>query len=68
MLILTRKVGERIMIDDGSVVITVVEIKDGKTVRIGIDAPQERDIHREEVFDALVRDRQRRGISENGDS
>lgn len=68
MLILTRKVGERIMIDDGRVVITVVEIKDGKTVRIGIDAPQEIDIHREEVFDALVRDRQRRGISENGDS
>lgn len=68
MLILTRKVGERIMIDDGRVVITVVEIKDGKTARIGIDAPQEIDIHREEVFDALVRDRQRRGISENGDS
>mgnify|MGYP005814198831 FL=1 len=68
MLILTRKVGERIMIDDGRVVITVVEIKDSKTARIGIDAPQEIDIHREEVFDALVRDRQRRGISENGDS
>lgn len=48
MLVLTRKVGERIHIGEG-VVVTVVRIQ-GDKVRIGIEAPSEVTIHREEVY------------------
>jgi carbon storage regulator len=48
MLVLTRKVGERIHIGDG-IVVTVVRIQNDK-VRIGIEAPAEVAIHREEVY------------------
>lgn len=48
MLILTRKVGERIVINE-NVVIEVLEIK-GHQVRIGIKAPKDISVHREEIF------------------
>lgn len=48
MLILTRRLGETIMIGD-NVNITVLGIK-GHSVRIGIDAPQEVAVHREEIY------------------
>ncbi|MBI4390165.1 MAG: carbon storage regulator CsrA [Nitrospinae bacterium] len=48
MLVLTRKIGESIKIND-DVKITVVEVK-GKNIRIGIEAPKETKIYREEVF------------------
>jgi carbon storage regulator len=48
VLVLTRKVGERIHIGD-EVVITVVRIQNDK-VRIGIEAPHHITVHREEVF------------------
>ncbi len=51
MLVLTRKVGESIIIDD-HIKITIVQIK-GKQIRIGIDAPKETKIHREEVYQAI---------------
>ncbi len=51
MLVLTRKIGESISIDD-NIKITVVQIK-GKQVRIGIDAPKETKIYREEVYTAI---------------
>jgi carbon storage regulator len=51
MLVLTRKLGESITIDD-NIKITVVQIK-GKQVRIGIQAPQDTKIHREEVYVAI---------------
>jgi len=51
MLVLTRKLGESIAIDD-HIKITVVQIK-GKQVRLGINAPQETKIHREEVYQAI---------------
>jgi carbon storage regulator len=51
MLVLTRKTGEGIIIDD-DIKITVVELKGGG-VRIGIDAPREMKIHRQEVFDRI---------------
>ncbi|NDY42270.1 carbon storage regulator CsrA [Dissulfurirhabdus thermomarina] len=48
MLILTRKAGEKITIGD-DIEISVVEIK-GRQVRIGVKAPPELAVHREEVF------------------
>jgi carbon storage regulator len=51
MLVLTRKVGETIAIDD-HIKITVVQIK-GKQVRVGIEAPKETRIHREEIYQAI---------------
>ena len=48
MLVLTRKVGESIRIND-DITVTVVEIK-GKTIRLGIEAGPGTRIHREEVF------------------
>jgi carbon storage regulator len=51
MLVLTRKLGESIVIDD-DVKIVVVQIK-GKQVRLGIKAPVHTKIHREEVYLAI---------------
>ena len=51
MLVLTRKLGESIAIDD-HIKIVVVQIK-GKQVRLGIQAPKETKIHREEVYVAI---------------
>ncbi len=51
MLVLTRKLGESIAIDD-HIKIVVVQIK-GKQVRLGIKAPPETKIHREEVYKAI---------------
>ena len=51
MLVLTRKLGESIAIDD-PLKIVVVSIK-GKQVRLGIKAPKETKIHREEVYKAI---------------
>ncbi len=51
MLILTRKVGETLMIGD-EVNITVLEIR-GNQVRIGINAPKDVAVHREEIYDRI---------------
>jgi len=51
MLVLTRKLGECIAIDD-NIKIRVVQIK-GKQVRLGIEAPRETKIHREEVYESI---------------
>ena len=48
MLILTRKLGESIRIGD-NIKITVSDIK-GKQIRIGIEAPEDIAVHREEVY------------------
>ena len=51
MLVLTRKLGESIAIDD-HIKVVVISIK-GKQVRLGIQAPKETKIHREEVYTAI---------------
>ena len=48
MLVLTRKIGESLRID-GDVIVTIVEVK-GKNIRVGIEAPKETKIYREELF------------------
>lgn len=51
MLVLTRRPGESIVIGQ-NIVVTVIEIKGGQ-VRIGIDAPRDIQVHREEVFEQV---------------
>ena len=51
MLILTRRIGETLMIGD-DVSITVIGVK-GNQVRIGIDAPKDVAVHREEIFNRI---------------
>ncbi len=51
MLVLSRKKNESIVIDD-KIVITVVDVR-GDKVRLGIQAPREVSVHREEVYRAL---------------
>ncbi|MFH6691367.1 carbon storage regulator CsrA, partial [Cellulosimicrobium funkei] len=54
MLVLGRKVGERILVGD-DVVVTVVSVgRDG--VRVGIDAPREVRVHRAEIVDQVAAD------------
>lgn len=48
MLILSRRVGESLMVGD-DVVVTVLGVK-GNHVRIGVDAPREKAVHREEIY------------------
>lgn len=51
MLVLSRRLGERIVID-GGITIQVVEVR-GEKVRIGVVAPQDVAVHREEVYRAI---------------
>lgn len=54
MLILTRHVGESVMIDD-QISVTVITTQGGE-VQIGIDAPRALPIHRQEIHERLVRE------------
>jgi len=51
MLILTRRIGETLMVGD-EVTVTVLGVK-GNQVRMGINAPKEVAVHREEIFDKI---------------
>ena len=51
MLILTRRVGESLIIND-DIAITVLQVK-GNQVRIGIQAPKNVSVHREEIYDRI---------------
>ncbi len=52
MLVLTRRLGEKITINNGEIEITVVQIK-GKQIRLGIKAPEGTTIHRKEIQEEI---------------
>ncbi len=63
MLILTRRVGETLMIGD-EITVTVLGVK-GNQVRIGVNAPKDVAVHREEIFERI---KQEKSEPRDGDS
>lgn len=53
MLVLTRSIGERLIIGDGEICLHVLEVR-GNQVRLGVDAPRHISVHREEVFQRIA--------------
>ena len=66
MLILTRRVGETLMIGD-EVTVTVLGVK-GNQVRIGINAPKNVAVHREEIYQRIKGENEPQDKSESGES
>jgi len=56
MLILTRRVGETVMIGN-DVTVTILGVK-GNQVRVGVNAPRDVAVHREEIFERIKREEQ----------
>lgn len=56
MLILTRRVGETVMIGN-DITVTILGVK-GNQVRVGVNAPREVAVHREEIYERIKREEQ----------
>jgi carbon storage regulator len=65
MLILTRRVGESVMIGN-DVTVTILGVK-GNQVRVGINAPKNVAVHREEIYERIKREQQGGGGSHDQD-
>lgn len=66
MLVLSRHRDESIMIGD-EIVVTIVDIR-GDKVRLGIDAPQDIPVHRQEVYEAIQRENRKAGQIQPSDT
>ena len=55
MLILTRRIGEKLIIGE-NVTVTILGVK-GRQIRIGIDAPRDVTVNREEIFQRILKER-----------
>ena len=63
MLILTRRIGEALNIDDDKISVVVLGIR-GNQVRLGIEADESISVHREEVFEKIKEERLIKAIEE----
>jgi carbon storage regulator len=61
MLILTRRVGETVVIGD-DVTVTVLGVK-GNQVRLGVNAPKQVAVHREEIYERIQREQAENGTA-----
>ena len=64
MLILTRRVGETLIIGD-NVSVTVLGVK-GNQVRLGVNAPKDVSVHREEIYQRIQQEKEGGNISVDG--
>lgn len=62
MLILTRRIGESLQIGD-NIRVTVLSVR-GNQIQLGIDAPPEVAVHREEIYERLKREQREKGTND----
>lgn len=63
MLVLTRKIGESFVVGD-DIKVTIIDIIGGNKVRVGIEAPQEVPVYREEIYELIKAENQKAAQSD----
>lgn len=63
MLILSRRIDENIVLGDGEIILRILSVK-GRQVRIGIEAPPDMAVHREEIYERIQKQKAEEGENE----